>query len=195
MDYLLSAKEVAAKWGVSQRRVVVLCSEGRVPGAQIVGNSWVIPGHVSKPADARMKIEKKDGPRPFLKWAGGKSRITKEIVKEFPKFNNYFEPFLGSGAIYFEMTPQKGILNDSNSSLIDVYKHIRCRPEELMLEMDIIQDQYNQLEVDDDKKDMYYAFRDEYNNTVSSIRKSALFIFLNKLTHNIYSVFTRIQFS
>ena len=49
----LSAAEVANNWGVSKRRVTILCKEGRIPGAQIVGNMWVIPKDAKKPEDPR----------------------------------------------------------------------------------------------------------------------------------------------
>jgi len=54
----MSAIEAGKKWGVGRRTVTVLCSEGRVPGAQLVGNSWVIPADAEKPADARIKSGK-----------------------------------------------------------------------------------------------------------------------------------------
>lgn len=181
---LLSAKCAAVKWGVSQRRVVVLCSEGHIPNAQIVGNSWAMPQDTVKPINAREGIEKKDGPKPFLKWAGGKSRIAKDIVKKFPQFNNYYEPFLGSGAVYFEVAPQSGVLNDLNANLINVYQHIKDQPKEIMQEMNKIQEQYNKLTSDEEKEELYYLLRDEYNRKESSIRKSALLVFLNKAGWN-----------
>lgn len=183
---LISAKEAAAIWGISQRRVTVLCSEGRIADAQIIGNSWVIPKKSKKPVDARIKIakEKTDKARPFLKWAGGKSRIAKEIIKEFPKYNDYYEPFLGSGAIFFEANPQSGVLNDLNASLIGVYEHIKSHPEEMLSEMEIIQTQYNSLGTYAEKAKLYYSLRDEYNKSEDSIRKSALLVFLNKAGWN-----------
>ena len=57
MDYL-SIKEMAEKWGISTRRLQVLCREGRIPGAFIVGNSWAIPADAVKPADQRIKSGK-----------------------------------------------------------------------------------------------------------------------------------------
>ena len=57
----LSAAEVANNWGVSKRRVTILCKEGRIPGAQIVGNMWVIPKDAKKPEDPR-KENKHDEP-------------------------------------------------------------------------------------------------------------------------------------
>lgn len=126
----------------------------------------------------------KNGAKPFLKWAGGKSRIAQKIAKEFPKFNNYYEPFLGSGAVYFEVAPQNGILNDLNSNLINVYNHIKNQPEKMILEMDAIQKQYNALETLGQKEVLYYSLRNEYNKKKKSIRKSALLIFLNKAGWN-----------
>lgn len=52
MEYI-SAKEQAEIWGISKRRVAILCKEGRIPGATIVGNMWLIPKEASKPRDPR----------------------------------------------------------------------------------------------------------------------------------------------
>jgi len=49
----LSAAEVAVNWGISKRRVTILCKEGRIPGAEIVGNMWLIPKDAKKPVDPR----------------------------------------------------------------------------------------------------------------------------------------------
>ncbi len=55
---LLSARQVGELWGISVRRVAILCKEGRIPGAQIVGKSWVVPEYAEKPFDARIKSGK-----------------------------------------------------------------------------------------------------------------------------------------
>jgi hypothetical protein len=63
MKYI-SAKEAAEKWGLSPRRVGVLCNEGRIEGAYKAGASWIIPDDAEKPNDARIKSGKyikKDG--------------------------------------------------------------------------------------------------------------------------------------
>ncbi len=57
MKYL-SIKEAAEKWGISPRRVQVLCSTGRIEGATRIGNIWAIPDDVTKPKDARIKSGK-----------------------------------------------------------------------------------------------------------------------------------------
>ncbi len=56
MEYI-TAKEAAEKWGISQRRVQVLCEQGRVDGAKRLGWVWAIPKDAPKPADARFKRE------------------------------------------------------------------------------------------------------------------------------------------
>jgi len=56
MDYI-TAKEAAEKWGISQRRVQVLCEQGRVAGAVRLGWAWAIPREADKPADARAKAK------------------------------------------------------------------------------------------------------------------------------------------
>ena len=57
MKYL-STFEAAEKWGISHRRVSILCNEGRIPGAQRAGSRWIIPEDAEKPADARIKSGK-----------------------------------------------------------------------------------------------------------------------------------------
>lgn len=54
MKYM-STSEAGQKWGISKRRVIVLCKEERIPGAQMAGRNWIIPEDVEKPADARIK--------------------------------------------------------------------------------------------------------------------------------------------
>lgn len=54
MDYL-STMQTAEKWGVSQQRVQLICKQGRIPGAFIIGNSWAIPADAEKPKDKRIK--------------------------------------------------------------------------------------------------------------------------------------------
>lgn len=55
---IMSSAEAATKWKVSRRRVEVLCSQGRIEGAQRIGNMWLIPENAEKPADARIKSGK-----------------------------------------------------------------------------------------------------------------------------------------
>ena len=57
MEYL-SIRQTVEKWGLSKRRIQVLCSENRIPGAMKVDSSWVIPADAEKPVDARIRSGK-----------------------------------------------------------------------------------------------------------------------------------------
>lgn len=61
--------------------------------------------------------------KPVVKWAGGKRQLLDKIISLMPKkFNNYFEPFIGGGALLFELNPQTAVISDVNEELLSVYK-------------------------------------------------------------------------
>ena len=74
-------------------------------------------------------------PRPFVKWAGGKRNLLPEILRRFPqKFNTYFEPFVGGGAVFFAAYNQvtHAVLLDSNFELVITYRIIQQSPAQLI---------------------------------------------------------------
>ena len=63
--------------------------------------------------------------KPLIKWSGGKGDEIKEFEKYFPsEFNTYIEPFVGGGAVFFYLAPQKAVINDVHKELVDFYKSI-----------------------------------------------------------------------
>ena len=123
--------------------------------------------------------------KPFLKWAGGKSRIASTICELFPvNFNDYYEPFLGSGAVYFKISHQSGVLNDANKKLIMTYKAIKKDPEALIREMSKMETEYNSFSNLEEKKKYYYKIREKFNSNNNTSKMPAQFIFLNKAGWN-----------
>lgn len=70
---------------------------------------------------------------PILKWAGGKRQLLSEIIPLVPQeFEYYYEPFVGAGAVLLDLQPQKAVVNDTNTDLINVYYIIKHQPNELI---------------------------------------------------------------
>ncbi len=71
-------------------------------------------------------VEKKEPLKPLVKWSGGKSDEIKNFIKYIPdNFKTYLEPFLGGGAVYFYLNPEKSVITDVHSELIDFYRSIK----------------------------------------------------------------------
>ncbi|MCX6739507.1 MAG: transcriptional repressor LexA [Candidatus Parcubacteria bacterium] len=71
--------------------------------------------------------------RPFIQWVGGKRDTIAQIADLIPKkFNNYYEPFLGGGAMFFHLQPEKAVISDNNTELIKTYEGVRDNPEEVI---------------------------------------------------------------
>lgn len=119
---------------------------------------------------------------PILKWAGGKRQLLPELIPLIPNdYNRYFEPFLGAGAVLFELQPKRAIVNDANSELINVYQVIRDNSEELIQ----LLEQYEASH----SKEFYYQIRNIDRDIVSfgslsSIEKAARTIYLNRTCYN-----------
>ena len=199
MDYM-SAKEAAEKWGISQRRVAVLCSENRIENAMMIGNMWIIPTVAEKPADARsLRFGLGDEKRvkPFLKWAGGKGQLLTEIEKYYPfgegRITKYAEPFVGGGAVLFDILSKYDLesvyISDINAELINAYDVIRNDIDKLVDMLTDMQEKF--VPMDDESRRAYYLKkRDRFNDIKlnggekESAEKAALMIFLNKTCFN-----------
>ena len=134
--------------------------------------------------------------KPFLKWAGGKTQLIKEIRNRLPKdFENlkytYIEPFVGSGAVLFWLINnfpniEKAIINDINRDLINTYKVVSTQPDALISVLSTMQSEYHSLDTLQEKKaEYYYHKRENYNlRNTDNITQAALFIFLNRTCFN-----------
>ena len=77
--------------------------------------------------------EPNEKPRPFIQWVGGKREMISQYQEFIPKkFKNYYEPFLGGGAMFFYLQTEKAILSDNNKELIKAYEGVRDNPEEVI---------------------------------------------------------------
>lgn len=196
MEYM-SAREASIKWGISQRRVAVLCSEQRIADITMIGNMWLIPISAKKPIDARSlryyNNEEKNI-KPFIKWAGGKSQLLNDIRAKYPaKIEKYCEPFVGGGAVLLDILtthkPNEILINDINPELINTYLCIKKNANELINNLSEMQETF-WVKNDDERKIMYLAMRERFNdlkvngNEQINLEKAALFIFLNKTCFN-----------
>lgn len=126
---------------------------------------------------------------PVIKWAGGKRQLLSEINKRLPAtFKNYYEPFFGGGALFFDLLPPKALINDFNSQLVNVYRQIKSTPDIVINYLMNFQDSYNSLRDDATKTAFYFQKRDDFNefiiNDTFTAESAALFIFLNKAGYN-----------
>lgn len=70
--------------------------------------------------------------KPFLKWAGGKRQLAPQIKQRILKYNTYYEPFVGAGAILFAEQPKKAVINDLNQQLCETYRAIKENVDEVI---------------------------------------------------------------
>lgn len=119
---------------------------------------------------------------PVLKWVGGKRQLLNDIIPMIPKnCSTYVEPFVGGGAVLFELQPKKAIINDLNSELINVYKVIRDYPEELIEKL--------KFHKENNTSEHFYEVREydrkeDFFAKMTPVQKAARVIYLNKTCYN-----------
>lgn len=118
---------------------------------------------------------------PFIKWVGGKRQLLPQLIDSLPpKYNTYFEPFIGGGALLLRLAPSHAVINDFNDELTNTYIQIRDNLEQVVTLLK--QHQSN------DSKDYYLdirsADRDERFIKMSGAQRAARFIYLNKAGYN-----------
>lgn len=129
--------------------------------------------------------------KPFLKWAGGKRQLLPELRRYIPpSYGNYYEPFVGAGALLLALQPRRAFINDRNSELVNCYEVIR----------DSLEDAIAALKTHRNEKDYYYAVRawdrkPDYA-ALSKCQRAARILFLNKTCYNgLFRVNSKGQFN
>jgi DNA adenine methylase len=113
--------------------------------------------------------------RPFLKWAGGKRQLLPAIRKATPRaYVRYLEPFVGGGAVFFDLSPARAILSDANAELINCYEVVRGRVDDLIATL--------RGHVYD--KDHFYRVRAIAPESLDEVARAARTIYLNKTGFN-----------
>jgi DNA adenine methylase len=114
----------------------------------------------------------------ILKWAGGKRSLVQAILSTFPldyESRAFHEPFLGGGAVFFTVKPQRGTVNDINLRLVNFYRVVRDKPADLVAEA-------SKYPYD---RENYYRLRDRFNNGgLDTIEDAAILLYLNKTGYN-----------
>lgn len=116
--------------------------------------------------------------QPFVKWVGGKRSIINELTSRMPKsFNNYFEPFVGGGALFYELNGKvkKAFLSDINLDLVIAYNVIKKEPQKII---DVLKEHAK-----NHNEEYYYKVRSQHN-LQDPIKIAARFLYLNKTGFN-----------
>lgn len=137
--------------------------------------------------------------KPILKYRGGKSAEIKYFKDYIPKFDTYYEPFLGGGAVYFYLEPSRAVLNDVNERLTNFYKDLQAEFElthdqlsKLGLEykknrelFDLEKAKHPDKRVEDKNEDIYYKMRDIFNGKISSdLTYATVYFYINKTAYS-----------
>jgi len=139
----------------------------------------------------RLKTRQDAGIRPFLKWAGGKRRLVSKIREYVPeKYGLYFEPFVGAGAVLFDLQPENALINDANDELINCYRVVKEDPENLI----------SHAKRHPNNKRHFYHLRSLDRNSsfanLSELERASRILFLNKTCFNgLFRVNSRGQFN
>lgn len=122
--------------------------------------------------------------KPFLRWAGGKTKFVHKILSHLPTLPpdaTYYEPFLGAGAVFLAYMPHRAVLSDLNPDLIKAFRAVRNQPGEVVKRLYALHARDSELS--------YYRIREQFNRGGPLSLQAARFIYLNQTSFNgIYRV-------
>ena len=180
----LTQELLSSKSGV-ERAQLSRIEKGEVKGVSLVTIEKILNSLNHELAiTKRRKTDTHYTVHPFVKWAGGKTQILDELIKYIPeKYNTYYEPFVGGGALLFKLQPSKFIINDFNNELIDIYSCFKNKELYQKLIVELKKHEENHSE------EYYYQIRnldrnEEDYNKLSIYEKAARAIYLNKACFN-----------
>ena len=134
--------------------------------------------------------------KPFVKWAGGKRQIIDKLKKYAPdEFDTYYEPFVGGGALLFELSPKKAVINDYNEELMNVFNCIKDETKYNKMCKELNHHEANHSE------EYYYEIRNKDRDKTKfkrmpDYKRSARTIYLNKACFNgLYRVNSKNEFN
>ncbi|PZW01557.1 Dam family site-specific DNA-(adenine-N6)-methyltransferase [Metamycoplasma auris] len=184
-------KTLREKRGLSQNELSQLCNFKREYISKIEnGSSNVTIETIQKLANSlniKMSQLLEDNndlkSKPFVKWAGGKNQILNKLIEFIPKeFNRYYEPFIGGGALLFNLKPNTIIINDSNKELMYAYQ---CFLDKYKLNKLIKELEMHEL---NHSEEYYYQVRNlDQSNSFEKLKdyqRAARLIYLNKACFN-----------
>lgn len=131
--------------------------------------------------------------QPFTKWTGGKRQLLPILRSYMPeKYNCYFEPFIGGGALFFDLVPQKAVINDFNEELMNTYTQIKNNPTSLI---ELLTEHKK-----NNSKDYYLKVRsvdrDETITRMSDVERAARLMYMLRVDFNgLYRVNSKNQFN
>lgn len=131
--------------------------------------------------------------QPFTKWTGGKRQLLPVIKSLMPdNYNGYFEPFIGGGAFFFDLAPEKAVINDFNSELINCYLQIKERP----LDLIALLTEHQKNNSKDYFLDLRSADRDGRIDSMTVVERAARIMYLLRVDFNgLYRVNAKNQFN
>ncbi|GAA0527516.1 DNA adenine methylase [Halorubrum aquaticum] len=137
---------------------------------------------------------------PILKWAGGKRQLLDALYARFPdSFDRYHEPFVGGGALFFDLEPNAGTINDANPRLVSLYERVRDEPGRLIERLESFADPESEPDPDlpyaettqrgRDVESYYYQQRARFNDRpytgeYDPLEEAALLVYLNRTCYN-----------
>lgn len=138
--------------------------------------------------------------KPMLKYRGGKSKELNNFIHHLNNqdYDVYYEPFIGGGATYFSLEPERAVINDVNSKLISFYSDVKNNFELLKEQLSELENTYNENQrqyeglkrinpeerIPNSNEELYYRLREQFNQPTGEFLDSTLYFFINKTAYS-----------